>query len=70
MLASDFILTLKVRRFILGNRVVGNGLFGPRFVFLQVVATALLSDVDETCETIILKYLVTLFNFCYNEVSI
>ena len=61
VLAADLIPSVEMRRLILHQRVVRDRLLGPGGVFRQVVAAALLLDVDETRHPVVLKDFVTLF---------
>ena len=55
MLTADLIFALEVRSLVLRDGVVGNRLFGPGRIFFQVVAAALLFDIDETDEPVVLQ---------------
>ena len=60
MLTTYLVAALKMRSFVLGNRVMCDGLLSPRSIFDQVVAATFLLDVDKASETIVLENFVAL----------
>ena len=48
VLAALFVLALEMRSLVLRHCVVGDRLLGPGRIFFQVIAAALLLNVDET----------------------